>query len=120
MGALKVLSNSIQDVLDAKDAKDGDAEAKGYARMFSSLNMFSDSHDEIVNEQTKFGGVYNRLEMTTSTLETNNENLTGYLSSLQDVDIASATSKWLQAQYAYQASLQVASQTMNMSLLNYI
>ena len=120
MGALKVLSNSIQDVLDAKDAKDGDAEAKGYARMFSSLNMFSDSHNEIVNEQTKFGGVYNRLEMTTSTLDTNNENLTGYLSSLQDVDIASATSKWLQAQYAYQASLQVASQTMNMSLLNYI
>ena len=120
MGAMKVLSNSIQDVLDAKDAKDTAAETEAYKKMFSSLNMFSDSHNEIVTEQTKFGGVYNRLEMTTSTLETNNENLTSYLSAVQDIDIAEATSKWLQAQYAYQASLQVASQTMNMSLLNYL
>ena len=67
-----------------------------------------------------FGGVYNRLEMTESTLETNNENLTGYLSQLQDVDIAEAVSNWYQAQYAYQASLQVAAQSMGMSLLNYM
>ena len=120
MGALRILSNSIQDVIDAKDAKDGDAEKAGYERMFSTLNMFSDSHNTILTEQTKFGGVYNRLEMTESTLETNNENLTSYLSSIQDVDLASAASKWMQAQYSYQASLQLASQTMNMSLLNYI
>ena len=95
MGALRILSNSIQDVIDAKDAKDGDAEKAGYERMFSTLNMFSDSHNTILTEQTKFGGVYNRLEMTESTLETNNENLTSYLSSIQDVDLASAASKWI-------------------------
>jgi len=88
--------------------------------MRSTMDMFADSHNTIITEQTKFGGVYNRMEMTTSTLETNNENLTSYLSQLQDIDIASATSKWMQAQYAYQASLQLASQTMNMSLLNYL
>ena len=120
MGALKVISNSIQEVIDAKDAKDPAAEEAGYKKMFSTLDMFSKSHNEIVTEQTKFGGVYNRLEMTTSTLDTNTENLTSYLSSLQDVDIASAASKWLQAQYSYQASLQVAAQTMGMSLLNYM
>ncbi len=120
MGALKLLSNSIQEVIDAKEAKNSTAEEAGYAKMFSTLNMFSDSHNEIVTEQTKFGGVYNRLEMTESTLETNNENLTSYLSSLQDVDIASAASKWLQAQYAYQASLHVAASSMGMSLLNYL
>ena len=120
MGALKVLSNSLQEVIDAKDAKDSAAEEAGYQKMFKTLDMFSNSHNEIVTEQTKFGGVYNRLEMTESTLETNNENLTSYLSSLQDIDIASATSKWLQAQYSYQASLQVASSTMGMSLLNYM
>ena len=120
MGALKVLSNSIQEVIDAKNAKDSKAEEAGYAKMFSTLDMFSKSHNEIVTEQTKFGGVYNRLEMTESTLETNTENLTSYLSSLQDVDIASAASKWMQAQYSYQASLRVAASTMNMSLLNYI
>lgn len=120
MGALKLLSDSIQEVIDAKDANDSAAETAGYQKMFSTLNMFSESHNEIVTEQTKFGGVYNRLEMTESTLETNNENLTSYLSSMQDIDIASAASKWMQAQYAYQASLQVAGSTMGMSLLNYL
>ena len=120
MGALKVLSNSIQEVIDAKEAKDPDAETAAYAKMSSTLDMFANSHNEILTEQTKFGGVYNRLEMTESTLETNTENLTSYLSSMQDIDIATATTKWLQAQYAYQASLQVASQTMGMSLLNYL
>ena len=120
MGALRLLSNSIQEVIDAKDAKDSAAEEKAYKRMFSTMDMFSNSHNEIVTEQTKFGGVYNRLQMTESTLETNNENLTAYLSNLQDIDLADATSQWMQAQYAYQASLQVASQTMNMSLLNYL
>ncbi len=120
MGALKMLSNSIQEVIDAKDAKDADAEKAGYEKMSKTLDMFSSSHNEIVTEQTKFGGVYNRLEMTESTLGTNAENLTSYLSSLQDIDIASAASKWMQAQYSYQASLQVAAQTMNMSLLNYM
>jgi len=120
MGALKVLSNSLQEVIDAKNAKDSAAEEAGYKKMFSTLDMFSNSHNDIVTEQTKFGGVYNRMEMTESTLETNTENLTSYLSSLQDIDIASAASKWLQAQYSYQASLQVAASTMGMSLLNYM
>ena len=120
MGALKVLSNSLQEVVDAREAKDSQAETQAYEKMHSTLDMFSKAHTEILTEQTKFGGVYNRMEMTESTLETNNENLTSYLSELQDVDIASATSKWLQAQYSYQASLQVAAASMNMSLLNYM
>jgi len=120
MGALRILSNSLQEIIDAKEAGDADAEKAGYEKMFSTLDMFSNSQNEILTEQTKFGGVYNRLEMTESTLETNTENLTSYLSNLQDIDLAAATSQWMLAQYAYQASLQVASQTMNMSLLNYM
>ena len=120
MGALKKLSNAIQETMDAQDAKDGDALVAAEEKMRATMDLFSESHNDIVTEQTKFGGVYNRLEMTTSTLETNTENLTSYLSSIQDIDLASAASKWMQAQYTYQASLQVAAQTMNMTLLNYI
>ena len=120
MGALRLLSNSLQEVIDAKNAGDSAAETTGYQHMFETLDMFSNSHNDIVTEQTKFGGVFNRLEMTESTLETNNQNLTSYLSSIQDVDIAKAASDWIQAQYAYQASLQVASSSMGMSLLNYM
>ncbi len=113
LGALKCLSNSIQKVLD------GDVE-EGYKEMNATLDMFSDSLNTITTEQTKFGGVANRLEMTTSTLETSNQNLTSYLSQVQDVDYASAITQWMNAQYAYQASMQIASASMNMSLLNYI
>ncbi len=113
MGALRKLSNSIQSVID------GDTEA-GYAEMNSTLTMFSDSLNQITTEQTKFGGVANRLDMTTSTLETNNENLTKYLSQINDIDYAEAITQWMNAQYAYQASLQISSASMNMSLLNYM
>ncbi len=113
MGALKKLSNSIQKVLD------GNSE-EGYEEMNATLDMFKNSLNTITTEQTKFGGVYNRLEMTTSTLDTNNENLTSYLSEIKDVDLASAVTEWMQAQYAYQASLQVTSASMGMSLLNYL
>ena len=113
MGALKLLSNSIQMILD------GDTEA-GYEQMNSTLDMFDSSMKLITEEQTKFGGVYNRLEMTTSTLDTNNTNLTAYLSEIQDVDITTAITDWYMAQYAYQASLQVSSASMGMSLLNYL
>lgn len=113
MGALKKLSNSIQKVLDGN-------ETEGYEEMNSTLDMFADSLKTITTEQTKFGGVANRLDMTTSTLETNTENLTSYLSQVKDVDYASAITQWMNAQYAYQASMQIASASMNMSLLNYI
>ena len=42
------------------------------------------------------------------------------LTSIQDIDIAEAVSEWYAAQYAYQASLQVSSSAMGMSLLNYL
>ena len=113
MGALKVLSNSIQKVL-------GGNTEEGYAEMNTTLSMFGDSLNTITTEQTKFGGVANRLDMTTSTLETNTENLTAYLSQVQDVDYTTAITQWMNAQYAYQASMQIASASMNMSLLNYI
>ena len=113
LGTLKKLSNSIQKILD------GESE-EGYDEMNSTLSLFDQSLKEITAEQTKFGGVANRLDMTTSTLEASTENLTSYLSQVKDVDYSSAITQWMNAQYAYQASMQIASASMNMSLLNYI
>jgi len=113
IGALKLLSNSIQMVLD------GDT-VNGYVQMNATLDMFADAHNNILNEQTKFGGVYNRMEMSSSTLETTGENLTTYISDLNSVDYTTAITEWMNAQYAYQASMQVAASSMNMSLLNYL
>lgn len=113
MGALRMLSNSIQKVLD------GDSE-NGYNEMFKTLNMFRDSHDDILNQQTKFGGVSNRLDMSGSTLETTGDSLVTMLSDINSIDYATAITQWMNAQYAYQASMQVAASSMNMSLLNYL
>ncbi|MCQ2739821.1 MAG: flagellar hook-associated protein FlgL [bacterium] len=120
MGALKKLSNSIQKVLDGHSAEDDDLARAGYEEMNATLDMFADSHQNILNEQTRFGGIYNRMEMSASTLETNSENLTTYLSNMTSVDYAEAITQWMNAQYAYQASMQVAASTMGMSLLNYL
>lgn len=113
MGALRKLSQGIQMVLD------GD-EAGGYEVMHATLDKFSEAHNAILNEQTRFGGIYNRLEMTTSTLETTSDSLTSMLAQINSVDYASVITQWINAQYAYQASMQVAAASMNMSLLNYL
>lgn len=113
MGALRVLSNGIQKVLD------GDT-TNGYAEMNSCLDMFKDANEAILTEQTKFGGIYNRMEMTESTLSTTSDNLTALLSEINDIDYPAVISQWINAQYAYQASMQVAASTMNLSLLNYL
>ena len=113
MGALRKLSNSIQRVLD------GDT-AGGYDEMFSTLDMFSDAYTGILNQQTKFGGVYNRMEMSTSTLETTSDSLNSLLTEISSVDYASAITEWMNAQYAYQASMQITAASMNLSLLNYM
>lgn len=116
LGALKKLSMALEKTISDDEA----TISQGYKEMNETLDMFSDSLNTITTEQTKFGGVYNRLEMTSSTLETNNENLTAYLQNVNGLDYAEAITQWMNAQYAYQASMQVASATMNMSLLNYL
>lgn len=113
MGALRQLSNGLEKMINGNTSE-------GYDEIHATLDMFADAHTNILNQQTKFGGVYNRMEMTTSTLETTGDNLTSYLTDLNSIDYPSAITQWLNAQYAYQASLQVASSSMNMSLLNYL
>ena len=121
LGVMKVLSNSIQEVIDAREAGDKTAEETALTKLNGTLDGFDKSLKNITTTQSKFGGVYNRLEMSDSTLDTTNENLTSYLSELQDLDYAKAISDWYQAQYAYQASLQVTSRAMQgLSLLNYM
>ena len=113
MGALGMLSTSIQMVLD------GDT-VNGYDKMNKSLDEFSKGNNEILNQQTKFGSVFNRMEMSNSTLETTNDKLTSYVSELNSIDYAEAVTQWMNAQYAYEASMKIAASSMNMNLLNYL
>ena len=110
-GALCKLSNAL-----GKEPFDAAAQEE----VTAVLKDFNDSLHTITNVRTSFGAVYNRLEMTIDTLETNNVNLTEYKSNLEDLDLSSAVTEWTNAQYALQASMQVAGSTMSMSLLDYL
>lgn len=70
--------------------------------------------------QTKNGINASRIEMAENSLEDNKILLVDKRSSVQDIDIAEAYSNYSNQYYAYQASLQMSSSMLGMSLLNYI
>lgn len=74
----------------------------------------------VINAQAQLGGVSNRLEMTKSILEDNQTNLTKIKSGAEDIDLAKAISDLQFQQSSLQASLQVSSQIIQPSLLDYI
>ncbi len=91
---------------------------------YDSFNQMLDGFDKSLNKMTavnsEFGTVMNKLEMSTESLTSSKNNITEYVSGIQDLDITSAISDWYMAQTAYQASMQAASSIMSMSLLNYM
>jgi len=119
-GALCELSSSLGRTINS--AEHGNSEIQNIAQgeIRATLDKFETGMNNITTLQTKFGGVMNRLEMTSNTLDTNELNLKEYVSNLKDIDYTTAITEWLTAQYAYQASLTATSQSMNLSLLNYM
>jgi len=119
-GAICELSSNLGRMIKAMESSNPEAQKEAEQAVRSSLDGFSAGINNIGTVQTKFGGVLNRLEMTGNTLDTNELKLTEYLSNLKDLDYSTAITDWMNAQYAYQASLSAMSQSMNMSLLNFM
>ena len=119
-GAICELSASLGRAIKAYENKNTDAKEAAEQQIRNTLDKFTSGLNNITNVQTKFGGVSNRLEMTANTLDTSKLNLTEYLSGIKDLDFTTAITDWMNAQYAYEASLKAMSQTMNTSLLNYM
>ena len=119
-GAICELSSSLDRIIKAMENSNSDVQKAAEQSIRNTLDKFSAGLNNISTVQTKFGGIMNRLDMTSNTIETNELQLTEYLSNLKDLDFSSAITDWMSAQYAYQASLSAMSQSMNMSLLNYM
>ncbi|MBQ6515675.1 flagellar hook-associated protein FlgL [bacterium] len=119
-GAICELSADLGRAIKAMKSGNSDAKEAAEQGIRSSLDKFSAGINNISTVQTKFGGIANRLEMTNNTLENNELQLTEYLSGIKDLDFTSAITDWMNAQYAYEASLKAMSQSMNTSLLNYM
>jgi len=119
-GAICELSSSLDRAIKAFKNKNTDVKDSAEQQIRDTLDKFAAGINNITTVQTKFGGVSNRLEMTQNTLDTNKLKLTEYLSGIKDLDFTEAITDWMNAQYAYEASLKAMSQTMNTSLLNYM
>ena len=70
--------------------------------------------------QTKVGAVGATFDDILTSYENDSNNLIKLRSNLQDTDLPSAISDWYSAYQSMQASYSMMSQTMNVSLLNYI
>lgn len=111
---LKVLS---------KDATTGeykfaiqDATGKGANKMIGFLDL---AINNIANRVTQIGAAQNRIESALSSIDVQSQNLTSSLSTLRDTDVASESSKYIQAQILQQASatlLATANQTPSIAL----
>jgi len=75
------------------------------------MGQVEDAMAEITTAQGEAGGYAQRLEYTSGTLDSVNENLVSLKSSISDVDVAEATSEMVKYQVLQQASASVLTQT---------
>ncbi|NCB39415.1 MAG: flagellar hook-associated protein 3 [Erysipelotrichia bacterium] len=85
-----------------------------------SLAQLDQDLDRILNLHAEVGAKSNRATATREKQENITLNLKKMLSSVEDIDMAEAIIKMTELETAYQAALQVGSQIMQMSLLDFL
>ncbi len=85
-----------------------------------SLSDFSESIDNISIERSKIGARLNRLESTENRLSDVEVSSKELLSQFRDADLAEVVTDLRRQEAVQQAALQMASQTLNQSLVNFL
>ena len=83
------------------------------------IGFIDNAIQEISNRITKIGAAQNRVDSALGAIDVQSQNLTSSLSTLRDTDVASESSKYIQAQILQQASatlLATANQTPSIAL----
>lgn len=70
--------------------------------------------------RAEYGGISKQFQMTKNAIDVSKLQLTSFKSSLEDVDLTTAISDLTMQEYVLQATMAVASQSMQMGLLNYL
>jgi flagellar hook-associated protein 3 FlgL len=86
----------------------------------ASLGSFDSALDAVSTARAQIGARTNRLDSLKQRQDSVSVNLTGLLSQVKDVDMASAITNFTMAQTVYQASLKASAQSMQISLLDYL
>lgn len=103
-------------LIDLRDAlQDGDT-----AGIQSALGDLDDAADGVNALSTALGAITNQLDLSKQHLEAANVNLKGYLSKVEDVDMAEAMTKYNNREIAYQAALMTTSRAMQLNIMEFI
>jgi len=94
--------------------------ANDTATMQASLGSFDTALDAVSTARAQIGARTNRLDSLKQRQDSVSVNLTGLLSQVKDVDMASAITNFTMAQTVYQASLKASAQSMQISLLDFL
>jgi flagellar hook-associated protein 3 FlgL len=86
----------------------------------SQIDKLDLASENILKLSTKIGDVHSRITLTEQQLTLTNMNLSSYMSSLEDVDMAEAILHYNSEEMAYKVALQATSNMMTTSLMDYI
>ena len=110
------ITNTFNELISLKDALlNNDTTA-----ISGQIDALDDASSEILKLTTKIGDVHSRITLTEQQLTLTNMNLSSYISSLEDVDMAEAVLHYNSEEMAYKAALQSTGNIMTTSLLDYI
>ena len=109
LGALYQLRDAIKD-----------SERFDYDGVRSAMGKIGSSIDTITATKTRAGAINSNFDDMLSSYENDEANLTLLRSNLQDTDLPSAISNWYSVYQSMQASYSMMSQSMGMSLLDFI
>ena len=68
------------------------------------IGFIDEAITDISNRVTKIGAAQNRVDSASDALDVQSQNISSSLSTLRDTDVASESSKYIQAQILQQAS----------------
>ena len=84
------------------------------------IDLMDEISENLMQVATKIGDIHSRISLTEQQLTMANMNLSSYMSSLEDTDMAEAVLNYNSEEIAYRASLQSSSNIMLTSLMDYI
>lgn len=103
----------FKDVLTALDGNDTKA-------LSGLLTRADDEIDNVVNNRSKIGAIFNSLKATQGRNESEKLNLESTLSENQDIDLAEKYTKYTMEMTAYQSSMMMGTKILQTSILNYL
>jgi len=105
--------DALIDLRDALQNNDTDA-------IQTALNDLGDAADDLSALSTALGSITNQLDLSQQHLEAANVNLAGYLSKIEDTDVAEAITQYNNREIAYQAALMTTSRAMQLNIMEFI